>query len=62
VHGRARGDEAQRGDPHLLSAARRRGEAEKLAFVACMQKLLTILNVMIRTAEPWSTNAALTPA
>src|SRR4051812_44866731 len=33
------------------------GEPKKLALVACMRKLLTILNVMIRTAQPWSASA-----
>lgn len=30
------------------------GKPKKLALVACMRKLLTILNVMVRTAQPWS--------
>jgi len=34
------------------------GKPKKLALVACMRKLLTILNVMVRTAQPWSVNAA----
>ena len=40
------------------------GKPKKLALVACMRTLLTILNVVVRTAEPWSTstNAALIPA
>jgi transposase len=29
---------------------------KKLALVASMRKLLTILNVMVRTAQPWSVN------
>lgn len=29
------------------------GKPKKLALVACMRKLLTILNTMIRTGEPW---------
>ena len=33
------------------------GKPKKLALVACMRKLLTILNVMVRTTTPW-TNAA----
>lgn len=36
------------------------GKPKKLALVACMQKLLTILNVMVRTALPWSTNISTT--
>lgn len=37
------------------------GKPKKLALVACMRKLLTILNVMIRTHAAWtqSTNASL---
>jgi len=34
------------------------GKPKKLALVACMRKLLTILNVMVRTAQPWTVNAA----
>jgi transposase len=30
------------------------GKPRKLALVACMRKLLTILNAMVRTAKPWS--------
>jgi transposase len=33
------------------------GKPKKLALVACMRKLLTILNVMVRTAQPWAANA-----
>ena len=41
------------------------GKPKKLALVACMRKLLTILNVMVRTAQPWTvqpTAEALTTA
>jgi transposase len=41
------------------------GKPKKLALVACMRKLLTILNVMVRTSQPWSTEptaTALSPA
>jgi transposase len=31
-----------------------RGKAKKVALVACMRKLLTILNAMIRDQRPWS--------
>ena len=34
------------------------GKPKKLALVACMRKLLTILNVMMRTAQPWIAEAA----
>ena len=29
------------------------GKPKKLALVACMRKLLTILNAMVRTGKPW---------
>jgi len=38
------------------------GKPKKLALVACMRKLLTILNVMVRTSQPWTINATLIPA
>lgn len=34
------------------------GKPKKLALVACMRKLLTILNVMVRTAQRWSVDAS----
>ena len=34
------------------------GKPKKLALVACMRKLLTILNVMVRTAQPWTIQPA----
>jgi transposase len=34
---------------HLLDA----GKPKKLALVACMRKLLTILNAMVRSNQPW---------
>jgi transposase len=30
------------------------GKPKKLALVACMRKLLTVLNVMVRTTTPWN--------
>ena len=39
------------------------GKPKKLALVACMRKLLTILNTMVRTGERWTaTHVARTPA
>jgi transposase len=32
---------------------RERGNPPKLALIACAHKLLTILNSMARTGEPW---------
>lgn len=34
------------------------GKPKKLALVACMRKLLTILNVMVRSAQPWNAQTA----
>jgi transposase len=31
------------------------GKVKKLALVACMRKLLVILNAMLRTGQPWRT-------
>ena len=30
------------------------GEPKKLAVVACMRKLLTVRNAMVRTTTPWN--------
>jgi transposase len=30
------------------------GKAKKVALVACMRKLLTILNAMVKTGKPWN--------
>jgi len=32
------------------------GKLPKVALVACMRKLLTILNAMVRTSKPWNTS------
>jgi transposase len=34
------------------------GKAKKVALVACMHKLLTILNAILRDCIPWSDPAA----
>ena len=34
------------------------GKPKQLAIVACMRKLLTILNTMVRTNTTWSVNSA----
>jgi transposase len=31
-----------------------RGKAPKVALVACMHKLLTIMNAIVRSGQPWS--------
>ena len=38
------------------------GKPKKLALVACMRKLLTLLNAMVRTHERWRAETALTTA
>ena len=38
-----------------------RGKAKKVALIACMRKLLTILNAMVRKLQPWSSLEPLTP-
>jgi transposase len=38
------------------------GKPKKLALVACMRKLLTILNTMVRSHERWRANTALATA
>lgn len=37
------------------------GKPKKLALVACMRKLLTILNTLLRTQQPWSPTVASAP-
>ena len=37
------------------------GKAKKVALTACMHKLLTILNAMVKTRTPWQRNFAQTP-
>ena len=32
------------------------GKAKKLALVACMRKLLTILNAIVKSGTPWNEN------
>lgn len=36
------------------------GKPKKVALVACMRKLLTILNAMVRTGQPWNQSIHLT--
>ena len=43
-------------DQRLVAA----GTPNKLAVVACMRKLLTVLTVMVRTATPWNAEFATT--
>ena len=39
---------------HLLAL----GKAKKLALVACMRKLLTMLNAMLKKLQPWQPQAS----
>ena len=32
-----------------------KGKIKKVAMVACMRKLLTVLNAMVKNNEPWHT-------
>jgi len=32
------------------------GKAKKVALVACMRKLLTILNAIVKSGTPWNEN------
>lgn len=36
------------------------GKAKKVALVACMRKLLTMLNAMLRDQRPWQPQVAAT--
>jgi transposase len=40
---------------------RERGKAPKVALVACMRKLLVILNAILKTQQPWRSPAVETP-
>ena len=54
---------AARHDPLIRSFYQRllaAGKAKKLALTACMRKLLTILNAMLKHQTPWRENVAQT--
>jgi transposase len=53
LHGRARRHPTQHGHSRLLPSPRRGRQVERLALIACMRKLLTILNAMMRTNTKW---------
>lgn len=42
----------------LYARLRESGKMPKVALVACMRKLLTILNAMVRTGQPWQPAAS----
>ena len=46
--------------PDLLCRLVAAGKPKKVAIVACMRKLLTILNAIVRDQAPWSTLGGLT--
>jgi transposase len=46
---------------HFYQRLRSRGKPTKVALVAVMRKLLTILNTMIKHQSPWSDPTAATP-
>jgi transposase len=55
---------ATRGNPTiraLYTRLRAAGKPAKVALVACMRKLLTIANAILRDGIPWSADAAVTP-
>ena len=47
------GHPLQPGHPRVLPAPARRRQAAKVALTACMRKLLTILNAMVRSDPHW---------
>jgi len=52
---------ASQHSPRIRAFYRRlvaQGKPKKVALVACMRKLLTMLNAMARTGEPWSASHA----
>lgn len=56
---------ARRHNPVIRSFYERlvaNGKADKVAMVACIRKLIGILNAMLRTNTPWRPSAALTTA
>ena len=49
------GQSAQPSDPGPVPVRQRRtGKAKKLALTACMRKLLTILNAMVKSGQRWN--------
>ena len=50
---------AVRHDPTLMAFYQRllaNGKPVKVALVACMHKLLTIINAILKSGKPWSAN------
>lgn len=45
----------------LYRRLRAKGKSAKLAFTACMRRMITILNAMVKTQQPWRAPALVTP-
>jgi len=41
---------------HFYERLRKHGKIAKVALIACMRKLLTILNFMLKNLQPWNPN------
>lgn len=54
LHGCARRHSVQSGAPGHLPTTVAAGKPKKLALTACMRKLLTILNAMVKTGRHWT--------
>ncbi len=53
LHERVERRALQSSSPRLLDPLREQGKPPKVALVACMHKLLTILNAMVKHQTPW---------
>ena len=53
VHGDALRHPLRPRRPRLLASSAHQGKPAKVALVACMRKLLTILNAILRDQTPW---------
>ena len=53
VHGHAKCDSAQPGDQAFYTRLVENGKHKKVAITACMHKMITILNAMVRDDRAW---------
>ena len=60
VHGGGGSNQLEPGDPGVLSAASRGWKPKKVVLVACMRKLVVILNAIVRDRSPWQYSPAST--